>query len=201
VLPPLSDGEPLVLHGLYPEQHFTKPPPHFTEASLIKELEKQGIGRPSTYASIVRTILQREYVERQKKSLLATELGYVVCDFLVAQFPDLFAVGFTARMEDELDGIARGERGWVETLRAFYAPFSEAVDKAQETARTQTISAPAGESKRKAGSGVNGKATPTGETCPECGGDLVERKGKRGAFWGCSNYPTCTHTQEPERAQ
>jgi DNA topoisomerase-1 len=201
VLPPLSDGEPLVLHGLYPEQHFTKPPPHFTEASLIKELEKQGIGRPSTYASIVRTILQREYVERQKKSLLATELGYVVCDFLVAQFPDLFAVGFTARMEDELDGIARGEHGWVETLRAFYAPFSEAVDKAQETARTQTISAPAGESKRKAGSGVNGKATPTGETCPECGGDLVERKGKRGVFWGCSNYPTCTHTQEPERAQ
>jgi DNA topoisomerase-1 len=201
VLPPLSDGEPLVLHGLYPEQHFTKPPPHFTEASLIKELEKQGIGRPSTYASIVRTILQREYVERQKKSLLATELGYVVCDFLVAQFPDLFAVGFTARMEDELDGIARGEHGWVETLRAFYAPFSEAVDKAQETARTQTISAPAGESKRKAGSEANGKATPTGETCPECGGDLVERKGKRGVFWGCSNYPTCTHTQEPERAQ
>jgi len=226
-LPPLSDGEPLVLHGLYPEQHFTKPPPHFTEASLIKEMERQGIGRPSTYAAIVRTILQREYVERQNKSLLATKLGFMVCDFLVAQFPDLFAVGFTAKMEDGLDGIARGERGWVETLQAFYTPFSEALGKAQETAQTQTISAPAG--KRK--------ATPTGETCPECGGavllrqgkygrfracanfpkckwkapvvvgtcpkcggDLVEHKGKRGVFWECANYPTCTHTQEPSKA-
>jgi DNA topoisomerase-1 len=226
-LPPLSDGEPLVLHGLYPEQHFTKPPPHFTEASLIKEMEKQGIGRPSTYASIVRTILQREYVERQGKSLLATGLGHVVCDFLVAQFPDLFAVGFTAKMEDDLDGIARGERGWVETLHAFYTPFSEALGQAQETAQAQTISVPVGGSK-------GGKATPTDETCPECGGavllrqgkygrfracanfpkckwkapiivgtcpkcggDLVERKGKRSVFWGCANYPTCSHTQEP----
>ena len=195
VLPPLSDGEPLVLHGLYPEQHFTKPPPHFTEASLIKELEKQGIGRPSTYASIVRTILQREYVERQKKSLLATDLGYVVCDFLVAQFPDLFAVGFTARMEDDLDSIARGERGWIETLRAFYAPFSAAVSQAQETAQTQTISAPAGESKRKAGGRARGKttgtATPTGETCPECGGTVLLRQSKYGRFRACANFPKC----------
>ncbi len=187
VLPSLSDGEPLALHGLYPEQHFTKPPPHFTEASLIKELEKQGIGRPSTYASIVRTILQREYVERQKKSLLATDLGCVVCDFLVAQFPDLFAVGFTAQMEDDLDSIARGERGWVETLRAFYAPFSKALGQAQETAQTRTISAPAGESKRKAGDG----ATPTGATCPECGGAVLLRKGKYGRFRACSNFPKC----------
>jgi DNA topoisomerase-1 len=186
-LPPLSNGEPLVLRGLYPEQHFTKPPPHFTEASLIKELERQGIGRPSTYASIVRTILQREYVERQKRSLLTTELGYVVCDFLVTQFPDLFAVGFTAQMEDELDSIARGERGWVETLRAFYAPFSEALGQAQETAQTRTISAPAGQSKRKA----SGGATPTGETCPECGGAVVLRQGKYGRFRACSNFPKC----------
>jgi DNA topoisomerase-1 len=190
-LPSLSDGEALVLHGLYPEQHFTKPPPHFTEASLIKELEKQGIGRPSTYASIVRTILQREYVERQKKSLLATELGCVVCDFLVAQFPDLFAVGFTAQMEDDLDSIARGERGWVETLRTFYTPFSEAVDRAQATAQTQTISAPAGGSKRKASSHATGAATPTGETCPECGGAVVLRQGKYGRFRACSNFPKC----------
>jgi DNA topoisomerase-1 len=184
-LPPLSDGEPLVLHGLYPDQHFTKPPPHFTEASLIKELEKQGVGRPSTYASIVRTILQREYVERQKKSLLATELGFVVCDFLVAQFPDLFAVGFTAKMENELDDIARGERGWVETLRAFYAPFSEALGQAQETAQTQTIRVPAG--KRKA----SGRLAPTGESCPKCGGAVVLRQGKYGRFRACSNFPKC----------
>jgi DNA topoisomerase-1 len=184
-LPPLKNGEPLVLHGLYPEQHFTKPLPHFTEASLIKELEKQGVGRPSTYAAIVRTILQRDYVERQKKSLLATELGFVVCDFLVAQFPDLFAVGFTAQMEDDLDSIARGERGWVETLRAFYAPFSEAVDKAQETAQTQAISVSA--SKREAGGG----ASPTGETCPECGGAVLLRQSKYGRFRACANFPKC----------
>ncbi|MBN1975964.1 MAG: type I DNA topoisomerase [Anaerolineae bacterium] len=187
VLPPLSDGEPLVLHGLYPEQHFTKPPPHFTEASLIKEMEKQGIGRPSTYASIVRTILQREYVERQGKSLLATELGYVVCDFLVAQFPDLFAVSFTAKMEDDLDGIARGERGWVETLHAFYTPFSEALGQAQETAQAQTISVPVGERKRKA----SDPAPLTGETCPECGGAVLLRQGKYGRFRACSNFPKC----------
>ncbi|MFL7790718.1 MAG: type I DNA topoisomerase [Anaerolineae bacterium] len=186
-LPPLSDGEPLVLHGLYPEQHFTKPPPHFTEASLIKEMEKQGIGRPSTYASIVRTILQREYVERQGKALLATELGCVVCDFLVAQFPDLFAVGFTAKMEDDLDGIARGERGWVETLHAFYAPFSKALGQAQETAQAQTISVTVSEHKRKA----DGAATPTGETCPECGGAVLLRQGKYGRFRACANFPKC----------
>jgi DNA topoisomerase-1 len=189
-LPPLSDGEPLVLHGLYPEQHFTKPPPHFTEASLIKEMEKQGIGRPSTYASIVRTILQREYVERLNKSLLATGLGYVVCDFLVAQFPDLFAVGFTAKMEDDLDGIARGERGWVETLHAFYTPFSEALGQAQETAQAQTISLSVGERKGKGGK-ARGKATPTGETCPECGGAVLLRQGKYGRFRACSNFPKC----------
>jgi DNA topoisomerase-1 len=224
VLPPLSDGEPLVLHGLFPEQHFTKPPPHFTEASLVKELEKLGIGRPSTYAGIIRTLVQREYVARERKSLLATELGFVVCDFLVEQFPDLFAVGFTAQMEEDLDRIARGERAWVEVLGEFYGPFSTAVTRAQGAALSQTVTVP----------GERKKAIPTGETCPECGGkvvvregkygrfracanfprckwstplvvgqcpecggDLVERKGKRGVFWGCSRYPECRHTQEP----
>ncbi len=222
-LPPLAEGEPLVCHGLFPEQHFTKPPPHYTEASLIKELEKLGIGRPSTYATIIRTIVDREYVEREKKSLLATELGRVVCDFLVAQFPDLFAVGFTVQMEEDLDAIARGERGWVEVLTAFYAPFADAVEQAQGQAVAASIIV----------SGEKRAATLTGETCPECGGpvvvregkygrfracvnfprckwkapfvvgtcprcgaDLVERKGKRGLFWGCSRYPECKHTQE-----
>jgi DNA topoisomerase-1 len=221
-LPPLAEGEPLVCHGLFPEQHFTKPPPHYTEASLIKELEKLGIGRPSTYATIIRTIVDREYVEREKKSLLATELGRVVCDFLVAQFPDLFAVGFTAQMEEDLDAIARGERGWVDVMEGFYAPFATAVERAKEVA-VEPISVP----------GEKRGAVPTGEMCPECGGpvvvregkygrfracanfprckwkapfvvgtcpqcgaDLVERKGKRGLFWGCSRYPECRHTQE-----
>lgn len=225
VLPPLADGEPLVLHGLFPEQHFTKPPPHFTEASLIKELEKLGIGRPSTYAGIIRTIVKREYVARKKRSLLATELGFLVCDFLVEQFPDLFAVGFTAQMEEHLDRIARGERRWVEVLREFYTPFAVALERAQGAALVQPVTV-RGDSRSK--------PLTTGEKCPECGGevivregkygrfracanfprckwsgpmvvgqcpkcggDLVERKGKRGVFWGCSRYPDCRYTQEP----
>jgi DNA topoisomerase-1 len=224
MLPSLADGEPLALHGLFPEQHFTKPPSHFTEASLIKELEKLGIGRPSTYAGIVRTILKREYVERKKKSLLATGLGFVVCDFLVDHFPDVFVVDFTAQMEEELDRIARGERPWVQVLREFYGPFVATLERAQGA----TLAEPVTVSRK------TGKAIPTGEKCPECGGeivvregkygrfkacasfpkckwsapfvvgqcavcgaDLVERKGKRGVFWGCSRYPTCRFTKEP----
>ncbi len=225
VLPPLKGGEPLVLHGLFPEQHFTKPPPHFTEASLIKEMEKQGVGRPSTYAGIIRTIVKREYVARKRKSLLATELGFTVCDFLVGQFPDLFAVGFTAQLEEDLDRIARGERRWVEVLDVFYGPFAAALGRAQEGATAGSATAQREDKP---------KPTPTGEKCPECGGevlvrqgkygrfracanfpkckwraplvvgtcprcgaDLVERKGKRGVFWGCSHYPKCRYTQEP----
>jgi len=229
ILPPLTDGEPLVLHGLFPEQHFTRPLPHFTEASLIKELEKLGIGRPSTYAGIIRTIVKREYVGRKRRSLLATELGFVVCDFLVEQFPDLFAVGFTAQMEGHLDRIARGERRWVEVLQEFYTPFAATVEQAQGAALAQPVTVQ-GASKRK--------TVPTGAKCPECGGkvvvregkygrfracanfprckwsgplvvgrcpkcgsDLVERKGKRGVFWGCSRYPECRYTQEPRKEQ
>jgi DNA topoisomerase-1 len=185
VLPPLSDGEPLVLHGLFPEQHFSKPPPHFTEASLIKTLEKLGIGRPSTYATIIRTIVTREYVERQRKSLLATMLGFVVCDFLVAQFPDLFAVGFTAEMEEDLDRIARGERGWVEVMAAFYGPFATTVEQAKGAAQASPVTVPASEPKTR------GTATPTGEKCTECGGQVVIREGKYGRFRACANFPRC----------
>jgi len=225
-LPPLVDGEPLELHGLFPEQHFTKPLPHFTEASLIKELEKQGVGRPSTYAGIVRTIVTREYVTRERKSLLTTELGFAVCDFLVAQFPDLFAVGFTAQMEEDMDRIARGERGWVDVLRAFYGPFAAAVAHAQLEARGTPVAvsdgempgaAPAGERCPECGGEVVVRQGKYGRfracanfprcrwkapfivgTCPKCGGDLVERKGKRGIFWGCARYPDCRYTQEPQ---
>ena len=187
-LPPLVDGEPLVLHGLFPEQHFTKPPPHFTEASLIKELEKRGVGRPSTYAGIVRTILTREYVRRRHKSLLATELGFVVCDFLVAQFPDLFAVGFTAEMEEDLDRIARGERPWVEVLQAFYGPFVTSVERALGMASNVSVTLSAG---GKRGQRQKPQATSTGEKCPECGGEVVVRQGKYGRFRACANFPRC----------
>jgi len=188
-LPPLVDGEPLVLHGLFPEQHFTKPPPHFTEASLIKELEKRGIGRPSTYAGIVRTILTREYVRRQRKSLLATELGFIVCDFLIAQFPDLFAVGFTAEMEENLDRIARGEQPWVEVLQAFYGPFATSVERALGAASNLSVTLTAGGKREKR---QKPQATSTGEKCPECGGEVVVRQGKYGRFRACANFPRCT---------
>ena len=227
VLPPLATGDPLRLHGLFPEQHFTKPPPHFTEASLIKEMERLGLGRPSTYAAIIQVILRRSYVERRKKSLHATELGFGVCDFLVAQFPDLFAVEFTARMEEQLDAIARGERDWVDVLTAFYGPFAEAVAGA--------LTATAGRVAAAASPASKPPADPAGQHCPECGGeavlregkygrfrgcrnyprckwrapivvgqcprcggDLVERSGKRGPFWGCMRYPGCRFTREPE---
>jgi DNA topoisomerase-1 len=130
---------------------------------------QHGIGRPSTYAGIVRTIVGREYVAREKKSLLATELGFVVCDFLVAQFLDLFAVGFTVQMEEYLDRIARGERVWVEVLHEFYGPFAAAVTQAQGVAATEPVTV----------SGSKGQAVPTGETCPECGAEVVVREGKK----------------------
>jgi len=182
-LPPLEAEEPLLLHDVIPEQHFTEPPPHFTESSLIKELEKRGIGRPSTYAGIVRTLFRREYVERKGRSLLATPLGFVVCDFLIERFPDLFAVGFTAEMEDDLDRIARGERERAAVLRAFYGPFAAAVEEAQAAARDESIAAP-----------KRGGAKSTGESCPRCGGEVVVRKGKYGKFKGCLNYPECKWT-------
>ena len=183
-LPSLTIEEPLLLHDVIPEQRFTEPPPHFTESSLIKELERRGIGRPSTYAGIVGTLFKRKYVKREGKSIQAEPLGFVVCDFLVEQFPDLFAVAFTAEMEENLDRIARGERAWVEVLSAFYTPFEKALAAAQKTARKETISVP----RRK------NEAEPTDETCPQCGGDLMIREGKYGKFKGCSNYPKCKWT-------
>jgi len=183
-LPPLVVEEPLLLHDVIPEQHFTEPPPHFTESSLIEKLEQCGIGRPSTYAGIVSTLFRRKYVERKGRSLLATPLGFVVCDFLVEQFPDMFAVSFTAEMEEDLDRIARGKRGRVAVLRSFYGPFAAAVEGAQAVARNEAITAP----KQKA------EAKPTGETCPQCGGNVVVRSGKYGKFKGCSNFPRCKWT-------
>lgn len=190
-LPSLTMDEPLLLHDVLPEQRYTEPPSHFTESSLIKELEKRGIGRPSTYASIIRTLLRREYVQRSGKSFLAQPLGFVVCDFLIEQFPDLFAIPFTAEMEEELDGIARGERSRVEVLRSFYGPFATALDAARRAARQKTIAVEdSGESRDS-----------TGEICPECGGDVAIRKGKYGKFKGCTQYPRCrwTSSLEPKR--
>ncbi len=175
-IPPLSVGEILDLLRLIPEQHFTEPPPRYTEATLVRALEEHGIGRPSTYAPIMATIQQRGYVERRDGRFYPTELGFVVNDLLVAHFPDYIDVGFTAEMEEDLDRIARGERRWVPVLHDFYTPFIHTLDKARAAMPVTEVG-----------------NEPTGELCPECGHPLVYKHGRFGKFIGCSNFPTCKY--------
>ena len=214
-LPNLVQDEPLTCLELEANQHFTQPPPRYTEASLIKTLEEQGIGRPSTYAPTISTIVERGYVERESGRLQPTSLGEAVNGLLTQQFPDLIQVGFTSRMEEELDEIARGEREWVPMLQEFYAPFDKAVEEAQ--ASLPRVDVAAGETcsvcerpmvikKGKYGPFLSCSGYPecrnskplrqtAGVPCPECGGDLVARRSKKGrTFYGCSNYPTCSFT-------
>lgn len=215
LLPPLTAGEILDLIRLIPEQHFTQPPPRYSEATLVKALEEYGIGRPSTYAPIISTIQQRGYVERVDRRLFPTELGFTVNDLLVAHFPEIVDVGFTAQMESNLDLIASGEREWVPVLREFYEPFARTVAQA-EAHMPKVDMAPeyTGEMCEKCGSpmivkfGRFGKFVAcsnfpacrntksyqikTGAICPECGGDIVEKKTRRKrVFYGCANYPAC----------
>lgn len=178
LLPALVVGDELDLIQLLPEQHFTQPPPRYTEASLVRALEEHGIGRPSTYAPILSTIQQRNYVVREARRLLPTETGVVVNDLLVEHFPDIVDVGFTARMEDELDLIASGEREWVPVLRDFYGPFSQELEKAREEMPETQLS-----------------VQEIDRDCPKCGSPLIIRWGRYGKFIGCSNYPTCRHTE------
>jgi DNA topoisomerase-1 len=180
-LPPLRAGEDLDLLELIPKQHWTKPPPRFTESSLIKELERRGIGRPSTFAAMVALIQDRGYVRREKRVLIPTAVGFTVCDLLVEAFPHLFDYAFTAQMEDQLDEIANGRARRVATLERFWTDLSDALAQAKEEMPTVRIEKEA--------------PKPTGEKCPECGGDLVRRRGKHGPFIGCDNYPRCKHTQ------
>jgi DNA topoisomerase-1 len=177
-LPALAAADALRLLDLTPEQHFTQPPPRFTEASLVKQLEESGIGRPSTYASIIATILDREYVEKVEKQLRPTALGAAVTDLLVAHFADVLDPGFTAAMEQHLDDVAAGERAWTPVIDEFYRPFAGRL----ELART--------EMKR-----VRLPATEIGEACPACGQPLVQRGGRFGQFIACSGYPTCTYSR------
>ncbi len=177
-LPALRLGELLDLLALLPEQHFTQPPPRYTEASLVKALEENGIGRPSTYAPIMSTVQERGYVEQREKRLYPTELGFVVNDQLVQHFPDVFDVGFTARMEEALDAIADDGRNWVDVLREFYGPFEQQLKTAEATMERAEV-----------------QAQPIGEACPQCGHDLVLRNGRFGKFIACSNYPECRYTR------
>jgi len=186
-MPSLEEGETLRLVALEPRQHFTQPPPRYTEASLIKVLEELGIGRPSTYASILGTIINdRGYVHRERRTLVPTELGMTVTDRLRPFFPEIMDVEFTAQMEDSLDAIAEGKRDWVQTVREFYEPFK--VDLAR--ARKNMVNEKAGED--------------IGEACPECGEPLRERRGRFGKFIACSAYPACKYKRNlpgQERAE
>ena len=177
-LPLLVPAEPLDLLRLMPEQHFTQPPPRYTEASLVKTLEENGIGRPSTYAAIISTILERGYVERSEKKLAPTDLGFTVNDLLVKHFAAIFNVGFTAGMEEHLDTISRGEEEMVPVLRNFYAFFEPQLREAERTMEKVAV-----------------EPEKLGEPCPECGADLLIKLGRFGKFVGCANYPTCRFTR------
>ncbi len=217
-LPPLQAGEALSPLDVTPKQHFTQPPPRYTEASLVKTLEELGIGRPSTYAPILATIQERGYVRREDRRLIPTELGMVVNDLLVSQFPEIFNVDFTARMEEELDEVARGESSRVEVLRDFYIPFQQALEAAERLAKIELGKELLDEACPECGrplmtrTGKYGQfigctgfpecrytrpaAVGTGARCPQCGGELVERRARRTrrVFYGCINYPACNFT-------
>jgi len=183
-LPPLSEGEPLDLVQLLAEQHFTEPPPRYTEATLIKELEKRGIGRPSTYAPIVSTIQERGYVERMEarkrnSPLHPTELGFLVNDLLVAHFPDVLDYGFTSQLESRLDQIAAGEQEWVPVLDEFYQALMRELAQAEQEMRQ-----------------VKGEVRPTDLVCEVCGKPMVTRWGRHGEFLACSGYPECKNAKD-----
>lgn len=176
-LPALSKGDILELVKLDPQQKFTQPPPRYNEASLIKTLEELGIGRPSTYAPTISTILERSYVEKQERNFVPTNLGYAVNDFLLEYFPDIFDYQFTARMEDDLDEIANGKKEWVPVIREFYQPFNLKLIGVQRIAERVAI-----------------ETETTGEICPKCGqGQVVIRVGKFGKFLSCSRFPACDY--------
>jgi DNA topoisomerase-1 len=181
-LPRLEPNQPLQLEKLHKEQKFTQPPARFSEASLVHKLEELGIGRPSTYAAIISTLTERDYVHIEDKHFQPTDLGVIVCDLLVEHFAKLMDAGFTASMEESLDQVAEGGIDWVELLRDFTRDFNPTLDKAKET----MVQVKAG--------------MDTGLNCPECGeGRLVVKFGKNGTFLGCSNYPTCSFTSNYTR--
>jgi DNA topoisomerase-1 len=178
-LPKVEQGEQLKLNSITPEQHFTEPPPRYSEATLVKVLEEKGIGRPSTYASIMTTIQDREYVEKLEGRFHPTALGTTVNDVLVAGFSDLFNPTYTARMEEELDNIEEGKINWRDALKNFYGKFSEDLKSAEANLKDQ----------KKA-------SIPTDEICENCGAGMVIKFGRFGQFLACANYPECKTTRE-----
>jgi len=183
-LPPLEAGQKLTLKSLNPEQHFTEPPPRYNEASLVKELEERGIGRPSTYSAILSTIQERQYVQKVGGKFSPTEIGLVVTDLLVENFPDIFDIQYTARLEEELDDIEEGKEGWKQTLGDFYKKFEKDLRYAHKHMEN-----------------IKRMEKPTDEKCERCGSPLVIKWGKHGSFYACSSYDkenpeSCTFTKE-----
>jgi DNA topoisomerase-1 len=213
-LPPLDKGDQLEMLGLFPEQRFTKPPPRYTEATLIKALEQWGIGRPSTYAPILSTIQERQYVDKAEGGFKPTELGIAVNDLLVKHFGDIVNVDFSAVMEEKLDKVASENMDWVAVVRDFYTPFEKDLEKASTTAEKVKLATvildetcPECGKPLEVKTGRFGKfiacsgypdckykksfQVKLGVKCPECGGEIVERRSKGRPFYGCSNYPKC----------
>lgn len=179
IIPDVTVGQTVKLVRTAPVQHFTNPPPRYTEASLIKTLEEKDIGRPSTYAPTISTIQDRQYVTREDKKLVPTELGNSVTDFLVQYFPDILDLPFTAKMEANLDAIANGESQWVPVIREFYTPFEKDLNNAYDTAEKVKVA-----------------EEVIDEKCPDCGNPLVIRMGRFGKFVACSTFPACKYTRQ-----
>jgi len=180
LLPDWVAGENLNLKKVEPVQKFTQPPTRYNEAGLIKELEKRGIGRPSTYASIISTIQARMYVTKEEKRFVPTAVGLAVTDFLTKYFEKVMAYEFTAKMEDQLDEIAGGKENWVKVVREFWGPFEKLVKQVEGSADRMAV-----------------PVESTGEKCPECKtGDVVIRTGRFGKFYSCSTYPECKYTKQ-----
>ncbi|MDR5684156.1 MAG: type I DNA topoisomerase [Armatimonadota bacterium] len=177
-LPELTVGEVLRLVALTPQQHFTQPPPRYTEATLVRALEEKGIGRPSTYAPTLETIKKRGYVRVEERRLVPTELGRLVDDLLREHFPEVVDVGFTATLEADLDKVEEGKADWVEVVREFYDPFERDLRRAEALIEE-----------------VDLKPEPIGEACPQCGRELVRKQGRFGEFIACTGYPECTYTR------
>jgi len=210
-VPFLSKGDILELLKVLPSQHFTKPPGRYSDSSLIKALEEDGIGRPSTYAPIIYTLIMRDYVRRVKGYFNPTELGFKVCDLLVEYFSKIVDVGFTALMEEELDEVEEGRLDKLKVLQDFYSPFKVSLDFAQANVKKEIITTDkvcqlcgkpmivkwGRRGKFLSCSGFpeckSSQSITSGVKCPEagCGGELIERRSKRGFFYGCSNFPKC----------
>src|SRR4030095_14094938 len=184
ILPPLKQGEKLKLIDLTPRQHFTEQPPRFTEASLVKALEEKGIGRPSTYATILSTIQDREYVTKDQTKFKPTELGDVVTDMLVKHFEDIFDVQYTARMEEELDEVEDGKMTWIQALDEFYKKFEKDLKRASKNMQN-----------------LKKQEIPTDEVCEKCGSPMVIKWGQFGRFLACSGYPECKNTKEIQKEE